>query len=106
VSVEPIDAAEWPTTAQGWLRHFRQHGGLATLKRIEQGLAPPPRKAGGGTVPDLTDFLAEQEPEYVWVIENVLEERDRVILTAAPGGGQVDPHAPDGGPGRRRHPPF
>lgn len=50
------------------------------------------RPAGGATTrespSDLAAFLAEEEPEYDWVIPKVLERGDRVILTGPEGGGK------------------
>lgn len=38
--------------------------------------------------PELDEFLNEPEPEYVWLINGILERQDRVILTGPEGGGK------------------
>ena len=38
--------------------------------------------------PDLVQFLAEAEPDYDWLIPNVVERGDRTILTGAEGAGK------------------
>lgn len=37
---------------------------------------------------EVADLLAEEEPEYVWLIPNLLEEKDRVIVTGNEGLGK------------------
>ena len=36
----------------------------------------------------IDDFLAEDEPDYLWVVEGLIEQRDRVILTGREGKGK------------------
>lgn len=38
--------------------------------------------------PDLVQFLSEPEPDYDWLIPNVVERGDRTILTGAEGAGK------------------
>jgi hypothetical protein len=38
--------------------------------------------------PDIDTFLAESEPEYVWLIEGIIERGERVIVTGREGTGK------------------
>lgn len=53
----------------------------AEVYRVPRGTTVP-------ASPDVDEFLAEPEPEYDYVIPNVIERRDRVILTGPEGGGK------------------
>ena len=48
----------------------------------------PPPAAEATNVSDLDDFLDEDEPEHDYIVPEVLERRDRVILTGPEGGGK------------------
>ena len=43
---------------------------------------------GDGPDPELDQFLAEPEPDYDWLIPDILERGDRVILTGGEGAGK------------------
>lgn len=40
-------------------------------------------------VTELLDFLAEDEPEYVWLVPKLLEKEERLILTGGEGNGKT-----------------
>jgi len=82
---------DWKTAATEWRRdHPRPVVDVVTAVH-----EPPPNidpDTGEIITPalsiELDEFLAEPEPEYVWLVPGLIEESDRVILTAGEGGGK------------------
>lgn len=74
---------DWDPTDEELDRLLREHGQLPPEPQPE----PQPTDELNPD-PELDAFLREPEPDYEWVIPNVLERGDRVILTGAEGAGK------------------
>lgn len=74
-------------TSSGTLPHptnpWEGYQGLRDAPQRTNGDHPPPPSAH-----PLTDFLASPDPEYEWVVPELLEAGDRLILTGPEGGGK------------------
>lgn len=49
---------------------------------------PPDEAAPRGRLIELDDFLALDVPDYDWLVPDLIERRDRIILTSKEGGGK------------------
>jgi len=73
------DGYRWDPTDEELDRLLREHGQLEPEPTDPDDLEPDP---------ELDAFLHEPDPDYEWLIPQVLERGDRVILTGAEGAGK------------------